>query len=196
MLSGLVYPAWFVAPFFVLASPKREDPFLHFHALQSILFGVFSTVAAFVLMIAIWVLMRVLPSSGGTISAFVGVAVFMGGMLGALMIFTMQLFLGWRATSGQFLRLPVLGDLAEARMAESLQLDYTTLKLIDPPVRPEEVEDPVKVVFRQPEMPGPTPLERPWTPTKVPQSKEPQSKEPLRPAAGDPGVFRRWLSEE
>jgi hypothetical protein len=61
MLSGLVYPAWFVAPFFVLASPKREDPFLHFHALQALLFGALSCVAGFVLMLALWVTMRIIP---------------------------------------------------------------------------------------------------------------------------------------
>jgi hypothetical protein len=81
---------------------------------------------------------------------------------------------------------------AEGRMAESLQLDYTMLKMVDPPQAAPPPEDPVKAVFRSPEMPGPTPLERPWPPPKVPT----QSKEGLRPAAGDPGVFRRWLSEE
>lgn len=116
MLSGLSYPLWPIAPAFILYSSKREDPFLYFHALQGLAFGVASTIAAGLVGLVVALLFRIMPGSSTLLSGIMGIVVFTGGILGLLAIFLAALFLGWRASAGELLRLPVLGDWAETRM--------------------------------------------------------------------------------
>lgn len=116
MLSGLSYPLWPIAPAFVLYSSKREDPFLYFHALQGLAFGAVSTIAAGLVGLIVALLFRILPGSSTLLPGIMGIVVFTGGILGLLAIFLISLFLGWRASAGELMRLPVLGEWAETRM--------------------------------------------------------------------------------
>lgn len=133
MLSGLNYPAWFIVPGFVYLSGKKEDPFLCFHAIQSVLMGVFSVMVLTIVTLMVWVLFHVLPQSGGFFAGMFGVVLFSSIFLAGSAIFLANIFMGWQASSGRFFKLPIIGDFAEAKMVEHLDLDYEAVKKLSDP---------------------------------------------------------------
>lgn len=129
MISGLCYPFWLLVPPLVFLGSRREEPFVHFHALQAVALGALSTVGTVLLIGIVWAVMMVLPGSNPTISGLVGVGVFVLGFFLLFFYLTFLFYTAWRAASGRFLRLPVLGAWAEARMQAALGLepdDYRT----------------------------------------------------------------------
>lgn len=129
MLSGLCYPFWMLVPPLVLLGSRREEPFVHFHALQAVALGVLSTVGTFLLVGLVWAVMVLLPGSNPMISGMVGVGVFVLGSFALLFYLSFLFYTAWRATSGGFVRLPFLGGWAEGRMQAALGLgpeDYRT----------------------------------------------------------------------
>ncbi len=127
MLSGLCYPFWMALPFFILASSKRQDPFLLFHALQGLAVGVVSTVGGTLGLLFLWVIFSSLPSTYTMTSSLIGVFLVMGTLAVGGMAFLLSIFLGWQASTGRFLRLPALGDWCEAKMAQILDLSSAQL---------------------------------------------------------------------
>lgn len=142
MLSGLCYPAWFVVPAFVLASWKKEDPFLFFHAVQGALVGALSSLFLVIVTFAVWILFHIFPRHGGALEGLFGVALFSSIAVVAALIFCVMIFLGWAAASGRFLKLGPLGDFAENKMVSVLNLDYEVLRNMGTP-RELEVKGPV-----------------------------------------------------
>ena len=128
MLAGLGYPFWPVVPPLVLLSSRREEPFVHFHALQALALGLVSTGGGLLLALFTWLVLKVLPGSSPTFSGVVGLGVFAFGFFSVLFYFGFLFFTAWRAAAGRFLRLPFLGAWAEARMQARLGLtaeDYS-----------------------------------------------------------------------
>lgn len=123
MLSGLSYPLWPIAPPFVLLSSKRRDPFLQFHALQGLGYGVAASFLTVLLSMGIWVLFQILPSGSTFVAGFLGIAIFCAGLAAFLVLFLSSLFLGWRASAGEMIRLPVIGEWAEARVVQETGAD-------------------------------------------------------------------------
>lgn len=129
MLSGLAYPLW---PFFcplILLGFRREEPFVHFHALQALALGVLSLGAALLLFLASFLFLWLLPSSFITFSGVAGLTLFI--TLGFVLFFWLSfiIYLAWQASSGQFLRLPFVGKWAEEKMQLNLGIgpqDYET----------------------------------------------------------------------
>lgn len=119
MLCGLAYPLWPIAPFFILKSVKRDDPFICFHAYQGLAFGGFSTAGFFILFAILMVMFRILPGSSTLVPGVLGIGVFLGGWAAFLAIICLSLFLGWRASAGEMLKLPLIGEWAEERMIAS-----------------------------------------------------------------------------
>lgn len=120
MLAGLPYVVWPVGSLFILASRKKDDPFLHYHAVQGGLFGAAMSAFCLLSLIALAIAFRLLPGSSTYLPGMLGMGVLFGGGLLATMIFFMAIFLGWRATEGEMIRLPFAGDFAEGKM-----LDHT-----------------------------------------------------------------------
>ncbi len=83
---------------------KKEDPYVKFHAMQSILFGVATIVVSIVLGILAWI-------PGVNILLLIVVPLFW------LVIVVLWLALMWKAFNGQKWKLPVLGDQAEKMCA-------------------------------------------------------------------------------
>ena len=139
MLSGLCYPFWMFTPPFVLASSKREDPFLLFHALQGVALGVLSTLVTCFGMVAMWVAFSCLPTSSVYFGAL-GMMLLMGFLAFGGLLFGVSIFYGWQASSGRFTRIPGLGDLCEGRMALMLDLHPDQLRrlAVDRELVPEE----------------------------------------------------------
>lgn len=128
MLSGLAYPGWIIFPAFILLSSKKEDSFVCFHAIQGLAFGILSSVATMLVTLGVWLLFQVLPSAGGTGSGLLGVGLFASIFVFLSILFIASIFIGWQASSGRFLKLPVIGEWAENKMVEMLDLDLEATK--------------------------------------------------------------------
>jgi uncharacterized membrane protein len=120
MLAGLPYVVWPVGSLFILASRKKDDPFLHYHAVQGGLFGAAMLAMCIVALVALGIAFRLLPGSSTYLPGMLGLVVLFGGGTVATLIFFAAIFLGWRATEGEMIRLPLAGDYAEGKM-----LDHT-----------------------------------------------------------------------
>lgn len=129
MLSGLAYPLWpFICPI-ILLGEKKKEPFVHFHAIQALAVGVLSLGAAIVISIVTFLLLWLLPSSFVTFSGFVGLTVFLVVTFAFFFWFAVIIYIAWQASSGNFLRLPFLGQWAEEKMQTNLgitEADYAT----------------------------------------------------------------------
>lgn len=118
MLAGLPYVVWPIGSAFILLSRKKEEPFLNYHAWQALLAGGVMAVTLAVLTLALFLFFRVMPGSTHYASVTFGLLVMCGGGALLLGVLLAALFLGWRATEGEMLRLPVLGDFAEEKMLD------------------------------------------------------------------------------
>ena len=128
MLSGLCYPFWPLVPPMVLLGARREEPFVHFHALQALALGFLSTGGCLFLAGLVWLTLKVLPGGSPTFSGIVGLGVFSAGFFVLAFYISFLLYTAWRAGDGRFLRLPFVGAWAEARMQANLGLgpeDYS-----------------------------------------------------------------------
>lgn len=129
MLSGLVYPLWpFVSPL-ILYTFKREEPYVHFHALQALALGGVSIAASLLLGMLTILIMWLLPSWSIAISGILGLAVFVTVTFVLFTYMAFILYVAWQAGSGVFLRLPFIGRWAEEKMQNSLGItfdDYST----------------------------------------------------------------------
>ena len=122
MLSGLVYPLWPLIGPIILYGSKREEPYLHFNALQAIALGGGSLGAGLLVFIVCSLIFYLLPGSFITFSALVGLGLF-GVVVFALVFYvTLVIFIAWRVANGKFLRLPFIGTWAEKRMQTALNL--------------------------------------------------------------------------
>lgn len=120
MLAGLSYPLWPIAPVFVLKSKKREDPFLVYHAYHGLAWGGASTASLLSVFLFLMLFFRIMPGGSTFLPGFVGVTIFFAGWIALFLVMLYSLFLGWRASAGELIKLPYIGDWAEERMiAES-----------------------------------------------------------------------------
>lgn len=120
MLAGLPYVLWPVGSVFILATRKKDDPFLHYHAIQGLIWGGVALALSLASFLGLALLFRVMPGSSTYLPGMLGMGFLFGGMVIAMIVFFTALFLAWRATAGEMLRLPFAGDYAEQRM-----LDHT-----------------------------------------------------------------------
>ncbi len=162
MLSGLCYPFWPLVPPMVLLGARREEPFVHFHALQALALGFLSTGGCLLLAGFVWLTLKVLPGGSPTFSGIVGLGVFSAGFFVLVFYVSFLLYTAWRAGDGRFLRLPFVGAWAEARMQANLGLgpeDYSAEPL---PARTQSVpSEPRQAVVRPSDAERLTRLHRP-----------------------------------
>lgn len=99
----LCYVAGFVTGiFFLIVDPYKQNPFVRFHAFQSI----FLSVAWTALYLIFGVAFAILPG------ALWSVSLMLNSLL-SIAIFLVWLFLMYKAYSNERFKLPVIGDLAE-----------------------------------------------------------------------------------
>ncbi|MEW6284342.1 MAG: hypothetical protein AB1758_37350, partial [Candidatus Eremiobacterota bacterium] len=156
MLAGLCYPFWFFVGPLVLFSSRRREPFLQFHARQGLYSGAASILGTLLVTLIVWLLFQILspgvPDPGtiakagpagtggrGTVAGFLGVFLFGAAWLGLLFGFCLFLFLGYRASAGEFMMLPWIGKRAMDRVMQDLDLDLEDLsERPDEPPAPRE----------------------------------------------------------
>ena len=88
--------------FFLVTEPYKRDPFVRFHAFQSI----FLSVAAIVVRLGCGVLLSIMPWSLWSLISMISALV-------SLAFFLLFLLLMFKAYSNERFKLPVIGDLAE-----------------------------------------------------------------------------------
>ena len=140
MMAGSCYPFWPVIPAFILLSSKRQDPFLAFHAVQALAVGLTTSVLSVAGLFMLSVTYSSLPTSWMMTSGAIGAVLMLAALAFGGFCFLAQIFLGWQASSGRFLRVAGLGDLCEARMASLLGLTASQLRqlAVDRELVPEE----------------------------------------------------------
>ena len=140
MMAGSCYPFWPVIPVFILLSSKRQDPFLAFHAVQALAVGLTTSTLSVVGLFLLWASYSSLPTSWMMTSGAIGAVLMLAALAFGGFCFLAQIFLGWQASSGRFLRIIGLGDLCEARMASLLGLSATQLRqlAVDRELMPDE----------------------------------------------------------
>lgn len=203
MLAGLTYPFWFVVVPFVMFSARRDEPFVQFHARQSLWLGVGSLVATVVGAFVTWAFMAVMPS--GSVSGLLGVGAFVALWVVFLFMFFLFFFLGYRASTGEFYRLPFLGQSALQRTLDDLGLTPQDLELSGPPVALPQPAAPVREVAATPP-PALSDLRPPSSvrtgPALRPLPSGPRATEARKswePSATKPdptNVLKRWLTDE
>src|SRR5262245_41368543 len=102
--AALGYPIGIIA--LILIFIEKDNKFVRFHALQSVLFGV----AMFVIFFVLWFIVGIMTIAigSGMLATLFGLLM----MLVGLGIFAVILFLAYKAYQGETFKLPVFGDLA------------------------------------------------------------------------------------
>jgi len=109
---------WIVGVIFYLL--EKENRFIRFHAMQSILFGIANTVLMMVLVVVAMILTFISIGTsaaiGGAIGSLVGLLVWLIWMLFwliAMALFVGLIFAAVKAYQGQMFKLPIIGNMAE-----------------------------------------------------------------------------------
>jgi uncharacterized membrane protein len=109
---------WIVGVIFFFI--EKENKFVRFHAMQSIIFGIANSVILVVLMVVAFVLTIVMGVGGAMVGGALGLIVSLLGwliwLLFALVIIVLMLglvFAAVKAYQGQMFKLPIIGNMAE-----------------------------------------------------------------------------------
>lgn len=152
MLAGLPYVVWPIGSFFILASRKKEEPFLCYHAIQALLSGAVMGLLVLGITVLLFLGFRVLPGSASYAPAVFSLGTLGVGAVTLVSLFLTALFLGWRATEGEMLRLPILGDFAEQKMLDQTGMTRRQFEQIrDEADQQSEVEEEIPFPEVQPE---------------------------------------------
>lgn len=145
MLAGLPYLLWPIGSVFILASRKKEDPFLYYHAVQALIWGCSVLICTLVSLVVLAITFRLAPSSGGYFSGFFGVGILLAAGFMGMMVFFSAIFLGWRATEGEMLKIPFMGDFAENKMLDSTGMTRKDfIEMLEKSLsNPQDVQEPI-----------------------------------------------------
>ncbi len=109
---------WIVGVIFFFI--EKENRFVRFHALQSIIFGITNSVILVVLMVVTFILTIVMGVGGAMVGGALGLIVSLLGwliwLLFVLVIIVLLLglvFAAVKAYQGQMFKLPIIGNIAE-----------------------------------------------------------------------------------
>lgn len=108
MVAALSYPFWFVISPMVLFSEKKKEPFVHFHALQALIFGSISTAGLLVSLFVMYLLFRLLSILPGGIAlgAVLFIVFFSAYLILLLADFLLILYYAYRTFQGETFSIP------------------------------------------------------------------------------------------
>jgi len=117
-VAGALSYIWIVGLIFFFI--EKENRFVRFHAMQSVIFGIANTVIIVVLMVLTFILTIVMGIGGAMVGGVLGLIVSLLGwliwLLFVLVILAMLLglvFAAVKAYGGQMYKLPFIGNMAE-----------------------------------------------------------------------------------
>lgn len=105
------YPIGILA--LVLIFIEKDNKFVRFHALQSVLWSVGVTIGIIVVAVIGTILALVVSSISGTMATLVGLLVTLVYLVLFLALFGGMIFAAYKAYSGEMFKLPLVGGMAE-----------------------------------------------------------------------------------
>jgi uncharacterized membrane protein len=105
------YPIGILA--LVLIFIEKDNKFVRFHALQSVLWSVGVTIGIIVVAVIGTILALVLSAVSGTVATLVGLIVTLVYLVLFLVLFGGMIFAAYKAYSGEMFKLPIVGGMAE-----------------------------------------------------------------------------------
>jgi uncharacterized membrane protein len=153
MVAGMCYPAWFAASPWVLLSDRKNEPFLYFHALQSVFLGAATTILSIISLLLMYLLffhgsLKSLSNQTPDLQrqmgcGLVSIMVFTVFLLVVMGIFFFQLWLGGKASSGSLFKLPLIGQLSYEFVTKKLseeRMNFLKLQLrVQAQTQPDQI---------------------------------------------------------
>ncbi len=126
MIAALCYPFWYIASWMVFLSKKKDEPFVKFHAIQSLYFGLALLLINLLLTLIVFGISRCVPSAAGIIRQDVVWKGYMWKGLFLLGVFLVYLFLvvlgmivvfyyAYKTYRGVYFKIPFIGQRIEDR---------------------------------------------------------------------------------
>ncbi|MFP4496698.1 MAG: hypothetical protein ACLFQV_00695 [Vulcanimicrobiota bacterium] len=155
MWAGLCYPLWFGFSPWIIYSNKKEDLFLYFNALQGMYYGSITFSATLISSIFIFLILFYRSDSSELTSSpitrtlglgTVTIAILAVFLLLVFVTFVINLWYGYKASTGKFVKLPIIGSLALQQVNEyhhQLISDYEAVldkESSEEPIREVETE--------------------------------------------------------
>ena len=113
MLAGLAYPLWFLTAWMTLLSGKREEPFLRFHCIQALVYGILVTVGFIVFILVTAFVFRLIPFFATFGFGILYALLFVLYSLMFMAIIALTLFYAYRAGQGTFFHIPLIGGIVD-----------------------------------------------------------------------------------
>ncbi len=113
IIAGLCYPLWFLISWMVLISGKKNEPFVKFHAIQSLFLGGITTVGTLVLLFLLYLFFRIAPSSSLLGMGLFVIIVIIGVSVLFLAITALIFYYAFKALNGEFFQIIFIGKLTE-----------------------------------------------------------------------------------
>lgn len=112
-IAALLSYVWIPVTSIVFYLIEKNNNFVRFHAVQSLLYGISIIVMSIVLMIVLMVTTGVLAAVSDTLGGIFALVSFFIWIALFLALFAGWLFLMFKAYQGQMFKLPIIGNLAE-----------------------------------------------------------------------------------
>lgn len=134
MLAALMYPFWYVVSWMILASDRKREPFLRFHALQSLVFGGAATVGFVIFSFAIYIVFKVLSwlpfmRSTSPVVGIIFVLFFITWIIALFALAGLCLYYASRTAKGEVFKIFYLGNLVEQWMVSEPSQPYDETRL-------------------------------------------------------------------
>lgn len=123
MLAALSYPFWFITSWLILITKKKEEPFLKFHALQSLILGGVMTIGYFIIGMILVGIYHCTPSLKNIISGKVWQGYMWQGVVFVILFSLFWLiyiigssivfFFAYKAYRGGYFKIPYIGNYIE-----------------------------------------------------------------------------------
>jgi uncharacterized membrane protein len=134
MIAALGYPFWYIVTPLVFLSRKKDEPFVKFHVLQSLFFGLATLGACIILTLILAGIFNCVPSLKGIIrEGFVWKGYIWKGIGFVILFiifnfiflvgFSMVLYYSYKALRGHYFKLPFIGSFIEKKYFRYLMDD-------------------------------------------------------------------------
>jgi len=113
MLAALSYPFWFIVSWMILLSGKKREPFVKFHAIQSLFFGASMTLGALLLIILFYLFTKAFPALMTVATGVIFIIFFLILMLLLLADLLLFFYFAFLAYNGKDFRIFIIGPYIE-----------------------------------------------------------------------------------
>lgn len=112
-IAGLEYIFWFAVSIWVLFSYKRKEPFLFFHAWQSLFLGLFLVAVNILVFLFLLIFLKIFNLLPGTASSVMIIVLIFALVMFFLAEFAVIIYYAYKSSEGENFRLPYISVWAE-----------------------------------------------------------------------------------